>query len=143
MNALGPIARDRRAVGGALVIQPALGLLEPLRTPIARRDLRRQLVAAAIPEALILFGTDLARMLDDVTGQTLIVDVGRAAGVGRDLAAVDGDHVQANLIRAATEPAASRPKISQSPRSTTFAPEGWRVGQLFRSSVRDAVGAYP
>jgi hypothetical protein len=36
----------------------------------------------------------LARVLDHLARQTLVLDVGLAAGVSRDLAAIDGDDVQ-------------------------------------------------
>ena len=58
---LGAFTGDRRALGGALVIQPALGVFEPLLAAGMRRDLRRQLVAAAITEALVLFNVDRGR----------------------------------------------------------------------------------
>jgi len=62
-------SRGIGALGGALVIQPALGVFEPLLAAGMRRDLRRQLVAAAITEALVLFNVDRAGVLDHLAGQ--------------------------------------------------------------------------
>src|SRR3954469_3211371 len=53
-DARAPVARDRRGLLGAPVIQPPPGRLEPLLAPVGGRQLGRQLVTAAIPEALVL-----------------------------------------------------------------------------------------
>ena len=54
--------------------------------------LRRQLVAARLPEALILRGVDLLGFFDDLARELLVVDVLLARRVGVHLRAVDGDH---------------------------------------------------
>src|SRR3954470_23442901 len=74
-DALGTIARDRRGLLGALIIKPAPSALDPLLTAERSRHLRRQLIAAAITEALVLFAVELAGVLDHLARQPLVVEV--------------------------------------------------------------------
>jgi len=103
-DALGPLTRDRRGLRGALIVQPAPRGLKPLLTPVRGRQLGRQLVTAAIAEALVLGGVDRARVLEDLARQALVVNIRLAARVGRDLAAIDGDHLDRDQPGLRTQP---------------------------------------
>jgi hypothetical protein len=65
---LGTRLRDRLRFGGAPLVEPARGLAQPAAPPLRRLQLRGQLVATPVAEALLLgtvdrvgIGQDLAR----------------------------------------------------------------------------------
>ncbi|HKH69469.1 MAG TPA: hypothetical protein VKA75_19070 [Reyranella sp.] len=57
----GTRARDRLGFGSALLVEPALGLAQPAAPPLRRGELGRQLVPAAVAEALVLGAVDRVR----------------------------------------------------------------------------------
>jgi hypothetical protein len=65
----------RLTLPSALVPQAGLGLAQPAAPALRGGQLRRQLVAAAIAEPLILGGVDLGRLLQDLACQLLVIDV--------------------------------------------------------------------
>jgi hypothetical protein len=139
---LARVTWDRRRFLGALIIKPALGLLKQLLTAGAGRQLRRQLIAATIPEALVLVGIDRLGRIEDFAGKALIVDGRLTAGVGRDLAAVHRDDVDADQtgLRTQTEHAAE--DLGQRVLVTPHKPGQRRVvGLLLRrqDAIRDVL----
>jgi hypothetical protein len=93
LQALRPRRGDRPRLAIALLLQAPLGLTQPVAAAQRTRKLRRQLVAAALAELLVLSGVDLGGLLKDLLGQVLVVDVGVLRRVGMDLGAVDGQHL--------------------------------------------------
>jgi hypothetical protein len=63
-----------------------------------------QLIAALLPIALVLGGIDLARLLQDLAGELLVVQVAVMRRVCMNLRAVDRDHPDLHEPRLPTEP---------------------------------------
>ena len=88
--------RDRLGLRGAALVEAALGVAQPALAALTRGQLRRQLVAARIAEALVLFGVDGGRVLEDLARDLLIAARRALRRVGVHLRAVDRDHPDAN-----------------------------------------------
>jgi hypothetical protein len=56
----------------AALVEAALGVAQPALAALTGGELRRQLVAARIAEALVLFGVDGGRVLEDLARDLLI-----------------------------------------------------------------------
>ena len=72
---------------------PSLGVAQPGAPATVGREVGRQLIAARLPEALVLSLVDRLRLLEDLAGDLLVVAVGITARVRRDLGAVDRDQL--------------------------------------------------
>ncbi len=74
-----PRARDRPGLGSSLLVKPALRLAQPAAPPLRSRELRRQLVAAAIAEPLILLRVDSGGLFEDLCCDLLVSRASRDA----------------------------------------------------------------
>jgi len=84
--------RDRAGLLLTLGIQPPPRGLKPLLASLGGRQLRRQFVAAAIPEALVIRSVDLGGLLESLFGELLVVARRALRRVGVHLRAVDRQH---------------------------------------------------
>jgi hypothetical protein len=75
LEALRAAARHRLRLRRPLGLQALLGLAQPPAAPLRGRELRRQLVAARLPVALILGRIDRLGLLDDLARELLIIEV--------------------------------------------------------------------
>jgi hypothetical protein len=89
---LGARLRNRLGFLGALLLEPTLGLAQPGAPAFAAAQLGRQLVAARVAIALVLFGVDGARLFEDLLGELLVATGGVAARVSVQLGRVDSEH---------------------------------------------------
>jgi hypothetical protein len=87
----GARARDRPGLLGPFVIEAALGLAQPAASAVRGRHLRRQLIATALAELLVLFAIDRVGLGQDLARDLLVVAGGVLRGVGVHLGAVDRD----------------------------------------------------
>jgi hypothetical protein len=92
LDALWAVARHRLRIRRPLSLQPLLGFAQPRPPALTGRQLRRQLVAAAITEELVFGRVDRDRLLDDLARELLAIEVLVAARVGLHLRAVDRQH---------------------------------------------------
>ena len=91
LEALGAVARNRPGLLGALLFEAALGLAQPRAPALAGAQLLGQLVAARVAVELVLGGIDRLGLFEDLARELLVVAVGVATGVRRNLGPVDRD----------------------------------------------------
>jgi hypothetical protein len=87
-----------------LGIKPASRGLKPLLAPLRGRELRRQLVPAAIAEAFVLGGVDLGGLLERLLSELLVVAHSALRRVGVHPRAVDRQHRDVRETRLRAEP---------------------------------------
>jgi hypothetical protein len=92
LDARGTRARDRLRLFRALLVELPLGLAQPGAAAVARRQLARQLVTAALAEALVLLRVDRVCLFEDLLGKLLVAARGVAARVRVELGRVDAEH---------------------------------------------------
>jgi hypothetical protein len=80
--------RDRHGFGGAALVEAALGLAQPAAPPLHRRQFGRQLIVAAVAEALVLGLVDRVRLRQDFARDLVVVEVLVLRGVCVQLRAV-------------------------------------------------------
>jgi hypothetical protein len=76
----------------------AFGVDQPGTPATVRREVRRQLITARLPEPLVLRPIDGPCFLNDLAGDPLVVAIGIATRVRRDLRAIDRDHASLDQI---------------------------------------------
>ena len=84
--------RDWASLPLALSVQPPPRSLKPLLASLGGRELRRQLVAAPVSEALVLGGVDLGGLLQGLFGELLVVTRRALRRVGVHPRAIDRQH---------------------------------------------------
>ena len=106
-----PRPRDRPCLGGALLVETALGLAQPPPPALSRRQLGRQLVAAPPAEALVLRGVDSRRVLENLGRDLLVVARRVMRRVCVHLRAINGEHADIDQprLRAEREHLAKQP----------------------------------
>jgi hypothetical protein len=92
LEALGPVARIRPGLQGALLFETALGFAQPRAAALAGAQLLGQLVAAGLAVELVFGGVDRFGLFEDLARELLVVAVGIATGVRGDLRPVDRDN---------------------------------------------------
>jgi hypothetical protein len=92
LDALWAAARHRLRICRPLSFQPLLGFAQPRPPALTGRQLRRQLVAAAIAVELVFGRVGRDRVIDDLARELLVIEVLVARGVGLHLRAVDREH---------------------------------------------------
>jgi hypothetical protein len=86
---LGARGRDRLRFRRALLVEPALCIAQPGTAALAGLERGRQLVAAALAEALVLLAVELFGLGEDLLCKRLVVGVAVLRGVGVELRAID------------------------------------------------------
>jgi hypothetical protein len=146
LDALRALPRHRLRIRRPLGLQPLLGFAQPAAPPRGRRELRRQLVAAAITVELVLGRVGRDRLVNDLARELLVLEVLVAARVGLHLPAVDREHP--DLRQPA--PGAQRQHLAEQARQRLLvAPDepgdGRVIGPLLRRDhpKRDVLRARP
>jgi hypothetical protein len=92
------------STGGALLVESALGLAQPPATPLRCRRLRRRLIAAALPELLVLLSPSTASASARISSAICASRAWRAATRWREASSRRGDQIDASKSGLGAEP---------------------------------------
>jgi hypothetical protein len=101
--------RDRPGLLGAPLLEATLGLGQPPRPPLAGRQLLRELVAAALTEALILLAIDRVGLGENRARELLVIARRTLGRVRVHLCPVDRDHPNTDQAGLGTQRASTSP----------------------------------
>ena len=139
-------AWDRPGLLGAPLIQPPAGIAQPPLAALARRERRRQLIAAPLAELLVLDRVDLGGLFEDLARDLLVIARRPLGRVGMDLRAVDRDDPDAHHPRVRAQPQHLPEQLAQ--RALVADPEARDRGVIRRlvggdHPERDVLAAAP
>ena len=139
-------AWDRPGLFGAPLIQPSARVAQPPLATLARRERRRQLIAAPLAELLVLGRVDLGGLFEDLARDLLVIARRPLGRVGMHLRAVNRDDPDADHPRVRAQPQHLPEQLAQRPLVTDPKARDRRViGRLVGGDhpERDILAAAP